>query len=143
MSEGRPFQLRPFASPSGEPHVYVVDAELEFPKGFNASGALLLDVTYDGGGWAELFRCIAGTCNEPGMRTDSLQAMYEQLEELSQDQPLVLVIRGADRLLSDVGVSLLGAMAHWEGFVRQGSGLSEMYLVLDTGPAENANSAWR
>lgn len=143
MSGDRPFQLRPFASPAGEPHVYVVDAEVEFPRGFNSSGAQILDVAYGGGGWVELFRGIAEACREPGMRTGSLQAMYEQLEDLSKQQPLVLVIRGADRLLADVGVSLLGAMAHWEGFVRHGSGLSEMYLVLDTGPAENANSAWR
>lgn len=132
------FQLRRFNSPAGEPHAYVVDTEDSFRQGYNVGGALLLDVTYMGGGWPQLFHDIADTAQEPCLAATSLQALYESLEELAKERPLVLVVRRADDLLADVGKSLLGALAHWEAFVRHARGLSPMYLVLETGPARTA-----
>jgi len=125
------FQFRQFRSPAGEPHVYVTDESGGFPAGFNTTGAKIVDVTYRGGGWSALMHELADAAQEPLLPTHHMQAFYEGLEALSQEQPFVLLVRRADRLLEDVGFALLDAIAHWEAFVRHGTGVADMYLVLE------------
>lgn len=125
------FALSRSGSPAGEPHVYVVATEQGFPEGYNTAGARFVDVTYESGGWNVLLDMVANALPEERVSTHHIQAFYEDLEWIARSQPLVLVVRGADSLLRDVGMSLMSAAAHWEAFVRNGSGLTKMYLVLE------------
>lgn len=136
------FDFSRFGSTAGEPHVYVVESEIGFPNGFNTVGARVVGVSYKGGGWGSLFRMVADAMPDEGISTHHIQAFYEDLELIAKRQPLVLHIRGADLLSDDVGISLLGAAAHWEAFVRHGNGLTPMYLVLEAS-SEALNRAWK
>jgi hypothetical protein len=140
MPREHDFQLRRFHSPAGEPHVYVVHSEDRL-LAFNLEGAKVIEVDYKGGGWKALFGDIASKAE--CRQSSSLQALYENLEDLTDKRPLVVFITGVERLLIDVGPGLLAAMAHWEAFVRHGSGLSSMYLVLDVGPRELTDATFR
>ena len=66
----------------------------------------------------------------------------ENLEELSEEKPLVVVVRDADRLLADVGPAIIHLIADWEDFTHHASGTSAMYLVLETGSRVTVNSAF-
>jgi len=137
MSEQFMLQPKPFPWAGGEPRVFAVDREQEFPVAIK--NARLIDVPYQGGGITTLIDNIAASC---GVNSSSFQAFLENLEEISHELPLVIVVRDADRLLADVGPALIHFMAGWEGFCRHASGISAMYLVLETGPRATVNAAF-
>jgi hypothetical protein len=82
---------------------------------------------------------IAASC---GVMSGSFQAFLENLENITNERPLVVVVRDADRLLADVGPALMHIVAGWESFTHHANGISAMYLVLETGPRALTNSAF-
>lgn len=76
------------------------------------------------------------------MKSGSLQAVLENLEDLSSETPLIVVVRRAHRLLADVGPAVLHLLDGWESFTHHGSGVSPMYLVLETGPRAQVSEAF-
>jgi hypothetical protein len=134
MEEAFTFWLQPFPLPwvGGEPRVFAINKEDNFPQGWHSiKDARLVDVQYETGGITSLLDSMAGSCDVP---TGSFQAVLENLEVVSQKAPLVIVVRDADRLLSDVGPAVIHLITGWEGFTHHASGISAMYLVLETGP---------
>lgn len=124
----------------GEPRVFAVTTEECFPKGWRAvENARLIDVTYAGGGIGPLFHQIASAA---GIAAGSFQAMLELLEDLSAAKPLVVCIRGGDRLLADIGPALIRILLGWERFARHGRGVSQMYLVVEIGPTAPIHAAF-
>ena len=124
----------------GEPRVFAVDAEDDFPQGRNFQGARLLTVDYKGGGFTGLSDQIAVAAQIP-TRT-SFQALLENLSELSDREPLIVYVRHGDRLLADIGPALIHVLTSWERFVRHGTGVHPMYLVVETGPRARVNAAF-
>lgn len=102
--------------------------------------ARLIEVQYLSGGIGTLFDLIADAAKIP--RTGSFQALLENLEDLAQDQPVILFVRGSLQLLADVGPALMHLMTGWEGFARHSRGVSAMYLVLETGPQAQVDRAF-
>jgi hypothetical protein len=134
--------LRPYRRPwvGGEPRVLAVDKEDKFLEQWpSIKEAKLIDVQYQGGGITTLLENIAASCD---VRPGSFQAILENLEDLTHETPLVIVVRGADRLLADVGPALIHLITGWEGFTHHASGVSAMYLVLETGPRAVTDSAF-
>jgi hypothetical protein len=128
------FRLHPSPLPwiGGEPRVFAVDKEDNFPAGLlSVEHARLIDVQYEGGGITHLLGNMAASC---GVRSGGFQATLENLEDISREIPLVIVVRDVDRLLADVGPALIHLITGWEGFTHHASGISAMYLVLETGP---------
>jgi hypothetical protein len=125
----------------GEPRVIAVDEEQKFPEGCpSISQARLLDVHYKGGGLNGLLDDVAGAAGVAPHQ--AFQATLENLEDLSHEKPLIVVVRHADRLLADAGPAVLHLMAGWERFTHHASGISAMYLVLETGPSAVTQSAF-
>jgi len=138
-----PFSLRPKPCPwlGGEPRVIAVDKEDRFPEGLSSiEQARLIDVHYGGNGLSGLMDDIRAAIDVT--TGSSLQAFLEQLEDHSHEKPLVVIVRNTDRLLADVGPAVLHFTAAWEGFTHHSSGISSMYLVLETGPREITNAAF-
>jgi hypothetical protein len=135
------FQFRSFGRGFhiAEPRVYTVSQESKFLDGFNVDGAEVLEVQYEAGGLTALFDLIQRAASIPG---GSFQALLENLEEAYASSVLILHIRGADRLLADIGPALLHVMTGWEGFTHHLNGESRMYLVLDTGPVAKMTAAF-
>jgi hypothetical protein len=142
VTNGQEIRLNRLPVPwlGGEARVHVVHSEANFPSGYNLVDAQILDIAYRGGGLGGLFDLIEAAAQIPSR--GSFQAMLENLEALSSSGALILVVRGATQLLADVGPALLHIMAGWEGFAHHATGVSAMYLVLDTGPAERVNAAF-
>jgi hypothetical protein len=134
------FEKRSHHWVGGEARVFSVDAEAEFPNGRQLEGARLLTVTYEGGGLGILFDQIAAAAGLDG--SNHFQALLEKLSALADQKPLIVYVRHADRLLGDVGPALLHISTFWESFVRHGSGVHSMYLVLETGPRAKVNAAF-
>jgi len=138
------FSLLPRPFPrwlGGEPRVIAVDEEQKFPEGCpSISQARLIDVQYNGGGLTGLLDDVVGAAGVAPHH--SFQATLENLEDLSHEKPLIVVVRCADRLLADVGPAVLHLMAGWEDFTHHASGISAMYLVLETGPSAVTQSAF-
>jgi hypothetical protein len=122
------FRRNPGRWLGGEPRVFSVDTEANFPKGHDFKGARLLTVTYEGGGLGPLFDQIAEAALVP--KRTSFQALLEHLGELSDREPLIIYLRHSDRLLADVGPALIHVLTGWELFCRHGTGVHSMYLVL-------------
>jgi hypothetical protein len=142
MTDPMTFVLWPRLGPwrGGEPRVFAVDEENRFPERLETvRKARLIDVRYEGGGITTLLDQITASC---GVMSGSFQAVLENLENLSHEQPLVVVVRAADRLLADTGPALLHVITGWEGFTHHGNGVSAMYLVLETGPRAVTDSAF-
>src|SRR5437870_4418844 len=124
----------------GEPRVFAIDREDSFPAEFPSIGdAQLMDIRYQGGELTALLQNIALAC---GVRGGSFQAVLENLEDISHEKPLVIVVRDANRLLADVGPAVIHLMTGWEGFTHHANGISAMYLVLETGPSAITQSAF-
>ena len=134
------FTRRPSWWLGGEPRVFTVDAEAEFPKGGNYDGAQLITVAYNGGGLLPLFDQIATEAKLPSV--SHVQVLFEYLGDLSDQKPIIVYVQHADRLLADIGPALLGLITGWEGYARHGNGVHSMYLVLDTGPRAVTNAAF-
>ena len=98
-----------------------------------------MDIRYQGGELTALLQNIALAC---GVRGGSFQAVLENLEDISHEKPLVIVVRDANRLLADVGPAVIHLMTGWEGFTHHANGISAMYLVLETGPSAITQSAF-
>lgn len=112
----------------GEPRVFAVDAEDDFPRGRDLPGVRLLTVAYNGGGLNVLFDQIAEAAR---VRTGtSFQALLENLSDVSEREPLVVYVRRGDRLLSDVGPALIHVLTSWEQY------------VVEMGPREKVNAAF-
>ncbi len=94
--------------------MFVVDAEDDFPKGYDLTAARLLTVPYEGGGLGAVFDLIATAALVP--RNGSFQALLEHLGELSEHEPQIIYLRHSDRLLADVGPALIHVLAGWELF---------------------------
>ncbi len=142
MDDNSEFILQPYPRPwlGGEPRVFAVAKEAKFPEQWPAiKQARLIDIQYKGGGITTLFDNIAISC---GVRSGSFQALLENLERLTFQSPLVIVVRDAHRLLADVGPALIHIVTGWQGFTHHSSGVSAMYLVLETGPIAITNSAF-
>jgi hypothetical protein len=122
-----------------EPRVFAVSEDDKFPTGFNLNGATLFEVQYESGGLGKLFDLIEEVAL---ISASSLQALLESLEDLSATEPLVLYIRGVDRLLADVGPAVLHIATGWEGFAHHANGVSAMFLVLETGPRATVDAAF-
>ncbi len=139
MSEQSPFEIRPKPFPwrGGEPRVFAVGEEEQFPG--KLSGAKVIDISYRGGGLTALLDEITSLA---GVSSGSFQAVLENLEDLSHEKPLVVVVRGAERLLADVGPAVMHLMTGWEEFAHHANGISDMYLVLETGPSAITQSAF-
>jgi hypothetical protein len=136
------FMLQPFGRPwlGGEPRVFAIHKEDGFPgRWASIEGARLIDVQYQGGGLTTLLDNITSSCD---VRSGSFQAVLENLEDLTHEKPLVVIVRDADRLLADVGPAIIHVITGWEGFTHHASGISAMYLVLETGPNAVTNSAF-
>jgi len=144
MSESEPsrFVLQPKLMPwlGGESRVFAFDNEDDF-KGHlpPASEARSIVVSYAGGGLTALLESIAFSA---GVTPGGFQATLENLEGLTHDRALVIVVSHADRLLGDVGPAVIHLITGWELFTHHGSGISAMYLVLETGPREIVNAAF-
>lgn len=124
----------------GEPRVFAVDKEDQFPQHSSSIiQARLIDVRYKAGGVTTLLENIATSC---GVESGSFQAVLENLEDISHEKPLVVVVRDADRLLADVGPALVHVITGWERFTHHALGISAMYLVLEMGPRAVTNSAF-
>lgn len=134
------FTKRPHRWLGGEPRVFTVDTEAEFPKGRDFDGAQLIAVAYEGGGLQPLFNQIAIAAELPSV--SHIQVLFEYLGDLSERKPIIVHVRHADRLLADVGPALLHFVSAWEGYARHGNGVHPMYLVLDTGPQAITNAAF-
>ena len=119
---------------------FTVDSEAEFPKGREFDGARLIAVDYETGGLKSLFSQITTTAELPS--ASHIQVLFEYLGDLSDQMPIIVYVRHADRLLADVGPALLDVVAAWEGYARHGNGVHPMYLVLDTGPRAIINAAF-
>ena len=102
----------------GEARVFSVDAEAEFPSGRQLEGVCLLTVIYEGGGLGILFDRIAAAAFLEG--SNSFQALLEKLSALADQEPLIVYVRHADRLLADVGPALLHISTFWESFLGTG-----------------------
>ena len=124
----------------GEPRVFAVDAENDFPHGRNLHEVCLLTVDYKGGGFNVLSDQIAEAAQIP-TRT-SFQALLENLSELSDRGPLIVYVRHGDRLLADIGPALIHVITGWERFVRHARGVHSMYLVIETGPRARVDAAF-
>lgn len=136
------FVLQPYPLPwaGGEPRVFAISEEAKFPAQYaSINEARLIDVRYQGGGITALLDSIAASC---GVRSGSFQAVLENIEDLTHQTPIVIVVRDADRLLADVGPALIHVITGWEGFTHHANGISAMYLVLETGPSAVTNSAF-
>ena len=123
----------------GEPHVFTVDTEAEFPKGHEFDGAHLITVTYDGGGLFQLLNQIAAAAELPWI--SHIQVFFEYVGDLSDQRPVIVYVRHANQLLANVGPALLRFVTAWERYARHGNGVHSMYLVLYTGPGEVVNVA--
>ena len=134
------FSRYPVPWAGGEPRVFAVSAEDDFPHGRDLQGARLLTATYEGGGIGALFYSIAQAAQIPGCT--SFQALLENLSELSDREPLIVYIRHVGWLLADIGPALIHVPTGWEQFVRHASGVHSMYLVVDTGPRATINAAF-
>jgi hypothetical protein len=135
-------QPKPWPRPwvGGEPRVFAFDKEDNFPRGLTSiKEARLVEVPYEGGGITALLENVAELS---GVAFGSFQATLENLEQLSHDRPLVIFVRDADRLLADVGPALIHLITGWESFTHHASGISPMYLVLETGPRAVTHSAF-
>jgi hypothetical protein len=142
MDEPAPFTLypRPCRWLGGEPRTFAVDKENAFPHGLpSICEARVIDVRYEGGGLTTLLENVTEAC---GVMNGSFQAVLENLEDLTHDRPLIIIVRDADRLLADVGPAVLHLMAGWEGFTHHANAVSAMYLVLETGPRAVTNAAF-
>jgi hypothetical protein len=142
MDQPSKFMLQPYPLPwlGGEPRVFAVPKEAQFPQQYpSIKEAQLLDVRYQDGGLTTLLNEIASLC---GVRFGSFQALLENIEGQTSKKPIVIVIRDADRLLADVGPALIHVITGWEGFTHHASGVSAMYLVLETGSSAVTNSAF-
>lgn len=142
MDSSSKFVLRPypFRWLGGEPRTVAVSKEENFPQGYpSVKDAHLVDVQYGGGGLTGLLETIATSC---GVAYGSFQALLENLEDLSREKALVLVVRDADRLLRDVGPAVIHLVTGWESFTHHANGISAMYLVLETGPSAVTQSAF-
>jgi hypothetical protein len=141
VTHSNEFRLSGFPGPwlGGEPRVFTKSGEDHFPTGINVDEARLIEVQYLSGGIGTLFDLIADAAKIP---TGSFQALLENLEDLSQDQPLILFVRGSLQLLADVGPALMHLMTGWESFARHANGVSAMYLVLETGSQAQVDRAF-
>lgn len=142
MVEPPVFMLQSYPQPwlGGKPRVIAVDEEDKFPERWpSIKEARLIDIHYRGGGITTLLEDITTSC---GVMPGSFQAILENLEDLSHEMPLVIVVRGADHLLVDVGPALIHLITGWESFTHHMSGISAMYLVLETGPRAITHSAF-
>ena len=142
MADSSDFRLSryPGSWRGGEPRVFAVHAEDELWRYFNLDGANVLTVAYEGGGLNSAFNAIAKAANVSD--NSSFQALLENLSELSEQQPLVVYLHRADRLLADVGPALIHVMTGWERFVRLGAGVHPMYLVVEIGPRATVHAAF-
>jgi hypothetical protein len=134
------FTAYPFEWRGGEPRVFAVSTEDEFPLAHHIEGARIVSVRYAGGGLRSLFNLIADAADIPS--NGSFQALLENLEHLSESKPLILFVQSGDRLLADVGPALLHVTTFWERFARHAGGVSAMYLVLETGPRGTTDAAF-
>ncbi len=124
----------------GEPRVFAVDKEDQFPTQLpSINQARFVDIQYQGGGLTTVLEMVTASC---GVKFGSFQATLENLEGISHEVPLVVVVRDADRLLADVGPALIHLITGWESFTHHANGISAMYLVLETGPSAVTNSAF-
>jgi hypothetical protein len=142
MGEPSKFLLRHSFGPweGGEPRVFAVDKEDKFPDRWPAvEETRWIDVQYSGGGLTTLLDNVTASC---GVLPGSFQAILENLEDISHEMPLVIVVRDADRLLADVGPAIIHLITGWESFTHHASGISAMYLVLETGPRAITNAAF-
>jgi hypothetical protein len=124
----------------GEPRVFAVCVEDDFPHGRDLRGAHLLAVDYSGGGFNVLSDQIAKAARIP--TSTSFQALLENLSELSEREPLIVYIRHGDRLLADVGPALIHVLTGWERYVRHAAGVHPLYLVIEIGPRATVNAAF-
>ena len=124
----------------GEARVFTVDTEIQFPKGREFDGAQVITVAYNGGGLWPLLNEIATAAKLPSI--SHIQVFLEYLGDLSDQTPIIVYVRHADRLLADVGPALLHVVTAWEAHARHGNGVHSMYLVLDTGPRAITQSAF-
>jgi hypothetical protein len=124
----------------GEPRVFAVDAEDDFPNGYDLQGVRLLTVEYKDGGFNVLSDHIAEAARIP--TGTSFQALLENLSELSDREPVIVYIRHSDRLLADIGPALIHVLTSWEGYVRHAAGVHPMYLVMETGPRATVSAAF-
>jgi hypothetical protein len=142
MNQPSKFMLLPKPAPwiGGEPRVFAVDKEDKFPEHLpSINEARLIDIQYQGGGLTTVLDDIASSS---GVIPDGFQATLENLEDISHEVPLVIVVRDADRLLADVGPALIHVITAWEAFTHHANGISAMYLVLEMGSREVTNSAF-
>lgn len=124
----------------GEPRVFSVVEEDDISARLpGIAKARVIDVTYSGGGLSQLLDDIAIAAD---VATGGLQAMLENLEQISLSQPLVVAVRSVHKLLSDVGPAVLHLACDWENFTHHGSSVSQMYLVLETGPRALVDKAF-
>ena len=134
------FTRRPHRWRGGEPRVFTVDTEAEFPNGREFDGVQLITVAYNGGGLLPLLNQIATEVKLPSI--SHIQVLFEYLGDLSDQMPIIVYVRHADRLLADIGPALLSVIAGWEAYARHGNGVHSMYLVLDTGPRATTSAAF-
>jgi|SRR6185437_15548145 len=136
------FMLQPYPLPwlGGEPRVFAVNTEDNFPAGLpSINETTFVDISYETGGLTALLDSITEAA---GVTSGAFQAVLENLENLSREKPLVVCVRGADRLLADIGPAVIHLITGWEGFTHHASGISAMYLVLETGPRAITNCAF-
>jgi hypothetical protein len=134
------FSRHPAPWLGGEPRVFAVDAEDDFPRNHDLRGARLLAVDYKGGGFNMLSDHIAEAAQVPS--NTSFQALMENLSALSDEEPLIVYVRHGDRLLADIGPALIHVLTGWERYVRHAAGVHSMYLVVETGPRAKVNAAF-
>jgi hypothetical protein len=134
------FMLLPRPGPwlGGEPRTLAIHDDGGLSPAWPAE-ARLVEVQYQTGGMNALLGAIAATAGVP---YGSIQALLENLEALSEEAPLVVLVRGSLRLLADVGPAVIALMTGWESFTHHASGISSMYLVLEIGPEALTSSAF-
>lgn len=135
------FNLHTYSRPwlGGEPRAVAVNEEDKFLEWPSLANARLIAVAYQGGGMSALLDIIASKAD---VDCNSFQAMLENLEELVTDQPLIVFVQGGVQLLADAGPAVVHLMAGWEQYTRHSSGVSPMYLVLETGPRALTDAAF-
>jgi hypothetical protein len=129
--KGREFMLRKYSRPwlGGEPRAMVILEDNAFPQSWlTPNEATLVEVVYADGGLSKLMvdiAAIAGVC------AGSFQALLDNLEWLSEQKPLVVIVRRGADLVADVGPALLHFINGWEEYTHHAVGISPMYLVIE------------
>jgi hypothetical protein len=121
--KGREFMLRKYSRPwlGGEPRAMVILEDNAFPQSWlTPNEATLVEVVYADGGLSKLMGDIAAIA---GVCAGSFQALLDNLEWLSEQKPLVVIVRRGADLVADVGPALLHFINGWEEYTHHALGI--------------------